>query len=62
MGSVLRVGFEPTHPKIADLKSAPLDLSGIGAFFTGLKILDCIFAFILRLQKLFCIDKYLFIL
>ena len=25
------MGFEPTHPKIADLKSAPLDLSGIQA-------------------------------
>ena len=25
------VGFEPTRPKPADLKSAPLDLSGIQA-------------------------------
>ena len=27
------VGFEPTHPKIADLKSAPLDHSGIQPYF-----------------------------
>ena len=26
---LLRVGFEPTHPKIADLKSAALDHSAI---------------------------------
>ena len=28
---MLGVGFEPTRPKPADLKSAPLDLSGIQA-------------------------------
>ena len=28
-----RVGFEPTRPKPAELKSAPLDHSGICAFF-----------------------------
>ena len=25
---MLRVGFEPTHPKISDLKSDPLDQLG----------------------------------
>ncbi len=33
-----RVGFEPTRPKPAELKSAPLDHSGICAFFVKKKI------------------------
>ena len=31
---VLEVGFEPTQPKLDDLKSSPLDLSGIQAMFS----------------------------
>ena len=56
---MLEVGFEPTRTNTADLKSAPLDHSGIPAFhITLLYYNNVIFKYIFQIHILF--ETYFF--
>ena len=53
-----RVGFEPTRTNTADLKSAPLDLSGIDATYGPTLVFICISLYVLLYIHSFTITQW----